>query len=82
MAAFKGFPQGNFHSLNTGKKHSKLITSDLNYESNFVHSDEEYDLALNISQIDRETPKDNSEDDMLVLENLRVSYPNNIIIGL
>ena len=46
-----------------------------------MHSVEEYDLALNISQINRETPKNNSEDDMLVLKNLRISYPNNIIIG-
>ena len=45
-----------------------------------MHSVEEYDLALNISQINRETPKNNS-DDMLVLKNLRISYPNNIIIG-
>ena len=46
-----------------------------------MHSVEDYDLALNISQTDSETPKNNSEDDMLVLKNLRVSYPNNIIIG-
>ena len=42
---------------------------------------EEYDLALDISQIDSETPNNNSLHDMLVLKNLRVSYPNNIIIG-
>ena len=47
---------------------------------------EEYDLALDIfffffSQIDSETPNNNSLDDILVLKNLRVSYPNNIIIG-
>ena len=42
---------------------------------------EEYDLALNISPIDSETPNNNLQDDMLVLKNLRVSYPNNIIIG-
>ena len=46
-----------------------------------MHSVEEFDLALNISQIDSETPKNNSEDDMLVLKNLRVNYPNNRIIG-
>ena len=46
-----------------------------------MDSVEEYDLALNISQIDSETPKNNSEDDMLVLKNLHVSYPNNIVIG-
>ena len=46
-----------------------------------MHSVEEFDLALNISQIDSETPKNNSEDHMLVLKNLRVNYPNNIIIG-
>ena len=63
------------------KKHSKLITYDLNHESNFVHLAEEYDLALDISQIDSETPNNNSLHDMLVLKNLRVSYPNNIIIG-
>ena len=40
----------------------------------------EYDLALNFSQIDSETPNNNSQDDMLVLKNLRVSYPNNLII--
>ena len=45
-----------------------------------MHSVQEYDLALNISQIDSETPN-NWQDDMLVLKNLRVSYPNNIIIG-
>ena len=64
--------------LNTVKKHSKLITNDLNQESDFVHSVEEYNLALNISQTDSETPKNNSEDDMLVLKNLRVS-PNNVL---
>ena len=42
---------------------------------------QEYDLALNISQIDSETPNNNWQDDILVLKNLRVSYPNNIIIG-
>ena len=62
-------------------KHSKLITYDLNHESNFAHSMEEYDLTLNISQIDSEIPNNNSLDDMLVLKNIRVSYPNNIIIG-
>ena len=46
-----------------------------------MHSAEEYDLALDISQIDSETPNNNSLDDILVLKNLRVSYPNNIIIG-
>ena len=46
-----------------------------------MHSAEEYDLALDISQIDSETPNNNSLHDMLVLKNLRVSYPNNIIIG-
>ena len=70
-----------FAQLNTVKKHSKLITYDLNHESNFVHLAEEYDLALDISQIDSETPNNNSLHDMLVLKNLRVSYPNNIIIG-
>ena len=59
-----------FTLLNTVKKHSKLITSDLNHESNFVHSLEEYDLAL-ISPTDSETPKNNLQDDMLVLKNLR-----------
>ena len=38
-------------------------------------------VTLNISQIDRETPNNNSLDDTLVLKNLRVSYPNNIITG-
>ena len=70
-----------FTHLNTVNKHSKLITYDLNHESNFVHSVEKYDLALNIWQIDSETPNNNSLDDMLVLQNLHVSYPNNIIIG-
>ena len=42
---------------------------------------EEYDLALDISQIDSETSNNNLLDDMLVLKNLRVSYPNDIIIG-
>ena len=46
-----------------------------------MHSVEEYDLALNISQIDIETPKNNSEDDVLVLKNFCISYPNNMIIG-
>ena len=45
-----------------------------------MHSVGEYDLALNFSQIDSETPNNNSQDDMLVLKNLRVSYPNNLII--
>ena len=67
--------------MNSVKKHSKQITNDLDHESNFVHSVEEYDLALNISPIDSETPNNNLQDDMLVLKNLRVSYPNNIIIG-
>ena len=42
---------------------------------------EEYDLALNISPIDSEAPNNNLQDDVLVLKNLHVSYPNNIIIG-
>ena len=42
---------------------------------------EEYDVALNISPIGSETPNNNLQDDMLVLKNLRVSYPNNIITG-
>ena len=67
--------------MNSVKKHSKQITNDLDHESNFVHSVEEYDLALNISPIDSETPNNSLQDDMLVLKNLRVSYPNNIIIG-
>ena len=46
-----------------------------------MHSVQEYDLALNISQIDSETPNNNWQDDILVLKNLHVSYPNNIIIG-
>ena len=46
-----------------------------------MQSVEEYDLALNISPIDNETPNNNLQDDMLVLKNLRVSYRNNIIIG-
>ena len=46
-----------------------------------MHSVEENDLALNISPTDSETPNNNLQDDMLVLKNLRVSYPNNIIIG-
>ena len=46
-----------------------------------MHSVEEYDLALNTSPIDSETPNNSLQDDMLVLKNLRVSYPNNIIIG-
>ena len=46
-----------------------------------VHLAEEYDLALNVSQIDSETPNNNSQDHMLVLRNLHVSYPNNIIIS-
>ena len=35
------------------------MTYDLNHESNFVHSVEEYDVALIISQIDSETPNNN-----------------------
>ena len=46
-----------------------------------MHLVVKYDLALNISQIDSETPNDNSQDDRLFLKNLRVSYPNNVIIG-
>ena len=42
---------------------------------------EEYDLALNISPIDSETLNNNFQDDMLVLKNLCVSYPIDIIIG-
>ena len=42
---------------------------------------EEYDLALHVSQIDSETPNNNSQDDILVLKNLRDSYPNDIIIS-
>ena len=43
---------------------------------------EEYDLVLNVSQIDNsETPNNNSQDDMLVLKSLRVKYPNNIIVS-
>ena len=38
-------------------------------------------IALNISQIDSETPNNNSLDDMLDSKTLRVSYPDNIIIG-
>ena len=49
--------------------------------SDFVHSVEEYDLALNLSQIDSEISNNNSQDDILVLKGFRVSYPNNIIIG-
>ena len=41
--------------------------------SDFVHSVEEYDLALNLSQIDSEIPNNNSEGDILVLKSLRVS---------
>ena len=70
-----------FTLLNRVKKHSKQITNDLNHESNFVHSVGENDLALNISPIDSEAPNNNLQDEMLVLKNLRVSYPNNIIIG-
>ena len=77
----KGSLKETFTFLNTVKKHSKLIANDLNHESNFVHSVEEYDLALSISQIDSETPNNNSQDNMLVLKNLHVSSPNNIIIG-
>ena len=64
-----------FTDLNTVKKHSKLITNDLNHQSNFVHSVGEDDLALDISQIDSETPNNNSLDDMLVLKNFHVTYP-------
>ena len=46
-----------------------------------MHLVVKYDLALNISQTDSETPNDNSQDDRLFLKNLRVSYPNNVIIG-
>ena len=46
-----------------------------------MHSVKEYDLALNISPTDGETPNNNLQDDMLVFKNLCVSYPNNIIIG-
>ena len=67
--------------LNSVKKHPKQITNDLNHESNFVHSVEEYDLALNISPIDSETPNNNLQDDTVVLKNLGLSYPNNIVIG-
>ena len=38
-------------------------------------------MALNISQTDSETPNNYSLDDMLGLKTLRVSYPDNIIIG-
>ena len=41
---------------------------------------EEYDLALNVSQINSEAPNNKLQDDMLVLQNLRVSYPNSMII--
>ena len=54
---------------------------DVNHGIDFMHSVEEYDLVLNLSQINSETPNNNSQDDMLVLKNLRVSYSNNIIIG-
>ena len=54
---------------------------DVNHGIDFMHLVEEYDLVLNLSQINSETPNNNSQDDMLVLKNLRVSYPNNIIIG-
>ena len=44
---------------------------------------EEYDLALNVSQIDdSETPNNNSQDDMLVLKSICVSYPYIIITHL
>ena len=42
---------------------------------------EEYDIVLNISPIDSETPNNNLQNDMLVFKNLRVSHPNNIIVG-
>ena len=45
----KGFLKETFTLLNTVKKHSKLITNDLNHEINFVSSVEEYDLVLIIS---------------------------------
>ena len=38
-------------------------------------------VTLNISEIDRETPNNNTLDDLLVSKNLRVSYSGNIIIG-
>ena len=42
-----------FTHLNTVKNCTKLITNDLNHESNIIaHLVEEYDLALNVSQID------------------------------
>ena len=61
-----------FIHLNTVKKHFELITIDLSHESNFEQLLEEYDLALNVSQIDSETPNNNSQDDMLDLKNVRV----------
>ena len=38
-------------------------------------------IALNISHIDSETPTNNSLDDMLGSKTLRVSYPDNTILG-
>ena len=47
-----------------------------------MHLVEEYDLALDFSKIDNcETPNTNSQDDILVLKNLRVIYTNDIIIS-
>ena len=46
-----------------------------------MHVVKEYNLALNVSQIDSETPNNNLQDHMLVLKNLHVSIPNNIIIS-
>ena len=46
-----------------------------------MHLVKGYDFALNISQIDSETQNNSSQDDLLVLKNIHVSYPNDIIIG-
>ena len=46
-----------------------------------MHLVKEYDFALNISQIDSKAQNNSSQDDLLVLKNIRVIYPNNIIIG-
>ena len=46
-----------------------------------MHVVKEYNLALNVSQIDSETPNNNLQDHMPVLKNLHVSIPNNIIIS-
>ena len=47
-----------------------------------MHLVEEYELALNVLQIDiSERPSNNWQDDMLVLKNLRINIPNNIIIS-